>query len=96
MKWMDKETRKDRKPLDKAFKNKKVREFLKQENLGFDDLKEAYRRIQILGIRNSAKKKALRDIEVLKRLFSKLGPERSLDLDDFLMWSNFVINKPGL
>ncbi|NIA06816.1 MAG: hypothetical protein GWP14_04115 [Actinobacteria bacterium] len=62
MEWMDKEARKDRKHLDKAFKNKKVREFLKQENLGFDDLKEAYRRIRMLGIRKSGKKKALVDI----------------------------------
>ena len=99
MKWIDKGVNRDKKRIDKAFGNKKVGEFLKQKKLGLDDLKEADRRIQMLGIRESAKKKALRDIEDLSRLFSESGPcgkSKShgwSEMDVWLTWACFVIEK---
>ena len=93
MKWMEEEVGKDKKRIDKALRDNRVKEFLEQNNLGLDDLKEADRRIQMLGIRNSAKRKALRDIEVLKLLFSLLEPDGTMEFKEFLDWSAFVIGR---
>lgn len=95
IKWMQKEETIRKQRIDKAFAAPNLQPIIAELGLTLEDIKEVDRRIQMLGISERGKRKAMRDPEILKDLFRRLDPQRNWGMEDYLDWSSSVIDKYG-